>query len=256
MIISSLSEERILEELIFDRKIMANEAKKLAKKAVLRQQKAGRDGIDNDIIIFREYTTSKNHNKWMLEIEVNMAKNPKWYHQAVCIVESERGTKDFYYVRGFSNNKPYFIKVSSHALKRFKERGVDERVKDPADIEAYYYAPKLFAKGEIITWMKITDPEFLAVILETDDSHKLTTLFFTMLGCFWGYETEKGNYDFRTLIKNNDIPKKRGENFAWSIAYVAHVVFNEKLYGRKRMKMVEDEGISIDKEKFPFKLFP
>lgn len=50
MIVSSLSEERILEELIFDRKIMANEARKIARKAVLRQQKAGRDGNIVDAI--------------------------------------------------------------------------------------------------------------------------------------------------------------------------------------------------------------
>ena len=256
MIIPSLSEERILEELIFDRKIMANEAKKLAKKAILRQQNAGRDGIDDDIIIYKHFTTTKNHNTWILDIAINMAKNPKWHHQAVCVVESERGTKDFYYVRGFSNNKPYFIKVSSHALKRFKERGIEERLNGQVNIDAFYFAPKLFALGEIITWMKVTDIEFMSVLLEAEDSHEITSLFYTQLGCFLGYETERGNYDFRTLIKNDDIPKKRGESFAWSTAYIAHVVFNEKLHSNRKLQMIEDAGICIDKEKFTFKLLP
>lgn len=256
MIIPSLSEERILEELIFDRKIMANEAKKHAKKAILRQQRAGRDGIDNDIIIYKNYTTTKNHNKWILDITINMAKNPKWHHQAVCVVESGRGTKDYYYVRGFSNKKPYFIKVSSHALKRFKERGIEERLNDQVDLEAFYFASKLFAVGEIITWMKVTDPEFMAVLLGAEDSHEITSLFYTQLGCFLGYETERGNYDFKTLIKNDDIPKKRGESFAWSTAYIAHVVFNEKLHSRRKLQMIEDAGIHVNKEKFAFKLLP
>ena len=256
MIIYSLSEERILEELIFDRKIMANEAKKIAKKAVLRQQKAGRDGIDDDIIIFNNFTTTKNHNKWMLQVEVNMAKNPKWRHQAVCVVESDRGTKDFYYVRGFSNNKPYYIRVSSHALKRYKERGIEERLGTKVEPEAYYFAPKLFDVGEIVTWMKVTDPEFMEVILESEDSHEITSLFYTRLGCFLGYETENRNYDFRTLIKNNDIPKKRGESFAWSTAYIAHIVFNKRLHSKKKLQMLEDEGIYFDKDKFKFILLP
>ncbi len=256
MIIATLSEERILEELIFDRKIMANEAKKIAKKTILSRQKAGRDGIDDDIVLFKNYTTTKNNNKWILEIDINMARIPKWHHQAVCVVESERGTKDFFYVRGFSNNKPYYIKVSSHALKRFKERGVEERIKSQVETDAFYFATMLFAVGEIITWMRVADPEFYSVLLETEDTHGLTTLFFTQLGCFLGYETECGNYDFRTLIKNSEIPKKRGENFAWSTAYVAHVFLNEKLHSSEKLQLIKNEGIYLDKDKFPFKLLP
>ena len=48
MIIPNLSEDKILEELVVDRQIVANEAKKIAKKRVARLQKEGRDGINED----------------------------------------------------------------------------------------------------------------------------------------------------------------------------------------------------------------
>ena len=62
MIISGLPEDRILEELIVDSKIIANEAKKIAKKAILRLQKSGRDGIDDDV----DFTKSMNINFFIM----------------------------------------------------------------------------------------------------------------------------------------------------------------------------------------------
>lgn len=81
MIVPNIPESRILDELIFDSKIMANEARKIAKKAILRQQKKGGDGLDEDIDFAYDYTTTKNKNKWRLFVCVNMAKRPMWYHR-------------------------------------------------------------------------------------------------------------------------------------------------------------------------------
>ena len=92
------------------------EAKKLAKKAILRLQKSGRDGIDEEYNYTFEIKTKVFHNTWRLALFINMAKNPKWYHLATCCVESEQGTKDYYIVRGFSDNRPYYIKISAHAI--------------------------------------------------------------------------------------------------------------------------------------------
>ena len=46
------------------------------------------------------------------------------------------------------------------------------------------------------------------------------------------------------------------EDAIWSTAYVSHVVFNEKFHSRNKMQMIDDAGITIDKDKFTFKLLP
>ena len=117
---SRLSEEKILEELVCDREAVALEARKVAKKIVSRLQREGRDGVDNNYTESFNFKT-KHNNNWSCHYVVNMARKPYWYHEAVCVVESGQGTKDYYIVRGFSVDKPYFIKMSTHVLKRIVE---------------------------------------------------------------------------------------------------------------------------------------
>lgn len=168
MIVPGLSEEKIIEELIFDRKIVANQAKKSAKKIVARLLKEGRDGIDKDYDYYYTMTTSKLNNQWYYVVVVNMKKEPYWTHYAACMAESIRGTKDYYLLRGFSINKPYFIKVSSHALKRFLERGLGERLHVEVKFNGGDVSPLIINKGEVITWMKIADPKLLEIILNSE----------------------------------------------------------------------------------------
>lgn len=247
MIISGLPEDRILEELIVDSKIIANEAKKIAKKAILRLQMSGRDGIDDDVDFTKSMTTTKNNNSWFVVVVINMAKNPKWYHQAVCYHESGYGTKDYYIVRGFSKNKPYYIKFSSHALKRVKERLFHERLGNYNQLQPEWIPALAIRKGEIISWMKITDPRLLKTVFESEDRHTINTLFYTSYGCYLGYETEKGNVEFNTFLNNNQELKKAEENVALYMCKLAHVAYNKKLYSKEYIaKVMNDEEIIPD----------
>ncbi len=244
MILSNYSEDKILEELLCDYKIIAKEAKKHAQKEVLRQLKLGHDGIDSNISLLRECTTTKLNNKWLLAVVINMSKKIKWYHQCVCCVENvDHKSKDYFVVRGFSNNKPYYIKISSHVLKRCRERLFQERLRtDINDLPAGYIVPLIIRKGEIIPWMKITDPRLLKAVLESKDRYEINTLFYTYSGCFLGYETEKGNVEFNTFLNDNNNLKKQEENIALYMCKLAHVAFNKKYYSKQYIEeMLNDD---------------
>ncbi len=246
MILQNFSEEMILQELLTDYKIISKEAKKIAQKEVLHQLKIGHDGIDEDISILRDLTTTKLHNKWLLVVVINMSKKIKWFHQSVCCVESSRQSKDYYIVRGFSNNKPYYIKISSHVLKRCRERLFIGRLKyDTKNLPAGFLTPLIIKKGEIIPWMKITDPRFLKITLESDDRYEISTLFYTAIGCFLGYETKNGNVEFNTFLNNNNLLKKPEENVALYMCGLAHMVFNKKLYSKEQIEEVLSDDSTI-----------
>ena len=247
MILNNYSEDKILEELLFDYQIIAKEAKKWAKKEVQRQLKLGHDGIDENISILKDYTTTKLHNRWLLVVVINMSKKVKWYHQSICCVESNLQTKDYYIVRGFSSNKPYFIKLSSHVLKRCRERLFSNKLNvDTQLLEAGYLTSIAIRKGEVIPWMKIADPRLLKAVLNSDDMHSFNTLFYTINGCYLGSLTENGNVVFNTFLNNDDLLKKPEENVALFMCRMAHVYFNKKLYSKKYV----DEFFDSD-EKIP-----
>lgn len=248
MILQNFTEEKILQELLTDYKIIAKEAKKRAQKEVLRQLKLGHDGIDKNIPILRDCTTAKLNNNWLLTVVINMSKTPKWYHQCVCCVENnDHKSKDYYVIRGFSNDKPYYIKITSHVLKRCRERLFQEKLKtDLQDLPAGYIVPLIIRKGEIIPWMKITDPRLLKAALESKDRYEINTLFYTSCGCFLGYETEKGNVEFNTFLNDNNNLKKQEENIALYMCKLAHVAFNKKFYSKKYI-----DDMLNDKTPFP-----
>lgn len=246
MILNSYSEDKILEELLRDYHIIAKEAKKSAQKEVQRLMKLGRDGIDEDITILKDLKTTKLHNNWLLVVIINMSKKVKWFHQSVCYVESNYQSKDYYIVRGFSNDKPYFIKLSSHVLKRCRERLFRDKLKtDTKDLPAGFLATIVIRKGEVIPWMKITDPRLLKVALESDDRHEINTLFYTSCGCFMGYETEKGNVEFKTFLNNDNDLKKAEENVAQYMCRLAHAAFNKNYYSKQYLEDLFTDDYTI-----------
>ena len=125
MILPSFTEQQILEELITDRKEVAKEAKKIASKAIANQRKTGQ-GEHGKVQLLHFEITTKLHNKWYIAIILNAAHNANWFHEAACFVESEYGNKDYYILRGMMNRKPYFIKITAHAMSRFNQREIGE----------------------------------------------------------------------------------------------------------------------------------
>lgn len=244
MILPGLSDKEILEELLKERTFIANEAKKQAKKAISRLQKQGRDGIDEKKSYPFDIWIHPLRNPWRFEVFVNMSKTPKWYHLAMCLTESEYGTKDYYFLRGLSNKKPYYIKITSHAVKRVGERFWKERCHAEDTFIGAIYALYFIQKGEVITWMKITDPKFLKFVLNSEDSSSITTLFYTYYGCYLGYETECG-FVFKTFLNNHKDLKGDYETKALRICHYAHVLCNEQLYEKKYVEQIKEQADSI-----------
>lgn len=260
MIVSGVSEDKLLEELIADKINIAGVAKKLAKKTIMRLQKIGRGGKKEDLCYTYQIKTKIFRNTWRLVIYINMAKNPKWYHLAACCVESGQGTKDYYIVRGFSNDRPYYIKISSHAIKRFVERGVVERTGMEVPFNGIDFAPSIIRKGEVITWLKVSDPKYWKLVLHFEDNNDLTTLFYTSYGCYLGNVTERGNYEFKTFLNNDKELKKNGETETMLACKYTHIFLNESLYDRQYVRgLMDDELEEIKKDTiryFKNKLMP
>lgn len=243
-----MSEDKILAELIEDRKIIAKEAKKTAMKEISRLQKTGRGCINEDLDFDCEMTPTSSHNRWMVMVVVNVTQNPKWFHRAACIVESEHGNRDLYILRGLSIKKPYFVKVSWHALKRLKERLMERCLGDDSPHSMEWMGISIFQRGEIVPWMKITDPRFLKITLESDDRHLMTTLFYTYWGCYLGYETRYGNYEFKTFLNKGEERKKNEESLVQLMCHIAHVMLNKKLYKKEYVEKFSNEKFPMTQD--------
>lgn len=232
MILSDLSEEKILKELIAERKIVAKEAQKIAEKEVAHKQKAGLDGVDKLYLFPYEVKSEKLQNKWLLGVVVNMSWKPRWYHEATCCVESEFGTKDYYMVRGNMFKKPYFIKITAHAMKRFGQRRMMESLHFPIFFEFGLLSPYILKKGEVITWMLITKPQLLKMALASEERYILPTLFYTFHGCYMGQFTKNKNVVFKTYLSHDKPLKSDEEQVARLMCKIGHVGLNEKLYDK------------------------
>ena len=246
MIIPGMSEDCILEELIEDRKIIAKEAKKCAMKIIKSLQKSGRGNINENIENYYEITPTKSNNKWNVMVIVNMTKNPQWFHRANCFAEGEHNTKDFYLLRGMSVKKPYFIKITSHALKRLRERLLEKH-----NVEMGFrmedFAHSIIDRGEKIPWSKIVDFRLLKMAMETEDNHLLTTLFCTKYGCYLGYITDKGNVEFKTFLNKWEERKKVEEKTIQELCKIAHIGLNQNLYSKEfRDRYIKQELMLTD----------
>lgn len=258
MIVPGLSEDKLLAELVADKECIARKVRKIAREKILRLQKSGRDGINEELGYTYEISNIVYNNTWRVALFINMAKNPKWYHLSVCCVESGQGTKDYYFVRGFSQKKPYYIKVSSHAMKRFIERAFTTVSKEK--VAGIDLAPILIRKGEVITWMKVADPKLWKYTINNEEENELIKLFYTFYGCYLGCETENGNYVFKTYLNKNTNFKKWGEKESMLTCKYAHMVFNESFYDKKFIENIMDDemkemNVGI-KQCFKFKLVP
>ncbi len=248
MILPSFTEQQILNELVADRKVVANQAKKIASKAIAMQKKAGQGEHGKLQFIPSEFTTSRLHNNWIISVVMNMAHNANWFHEAACRIESEHGTKDYYILRGMMNRKPYFIKITSHAMKRFNQREIGEVLNLPTDFDSGSLAPIVIRKSEIITWMLIKNPKELKEALASEDRHLMPTLFYTYYGCYLGYHTEQGNVVFKTFLSNDKKLRKYEEQVAKQLCKIAHVGMNEKLYDKDFREHFFDKPFMLPKE--------
>ena len=85
----------------------------------------------------------------------------------------------------------------------------------------------------------------------------ITSLFFTHVGCYLGYETEHGNYEFRTFLNNDKKLKKLNETEVMQLCHIAHVGLNPSLYTKDILeKLKKDKDFHDIAEWFNYKLMP
>ena len=248
MILPGLPEEQILAELVSDRKIVANKAKKIATKKITQMMKSGLDGVDRLELIPTIVTTESLHNRWYVSVIINMAENPKWYHEATCCVESDFGTRDYYLIRGNKEKKPYFIKISSHAMKRFSERELAKNLHCETNFDSGELSPLIIRKGEIISWMIVANQKLLKQALACEDRSKFNILFYTFYGCYMGYETPQRNYVFKTFLNHSNNLKTSDERITWQMCKIAHIGMNEKLYDKDFREIYFNQTFHLHKD--------
>ena len=111
MIIQGMHEDKILEELIYDRKLIAKEAKKIARKFIACQKREGRVGIDVNHEFHHNFKTFLNNDKQLKKLgETEIMKicycahvsfNKSFYDKDVIEHFREENLDDMFY--GFEN---------------------------------------------------------------------------------------------------------------------------------------------------------
>ena len=242
MILPTYTEEEILSELISDYHKVKRFAKKKAAEHLLRVQKKG--SFIREEEGYLSFFTTPSNNTWRILIDYNQKNKIPWFFRACCIVEGEKKTKDYYIVRGLNTERPYFVKVTTHALIRYKERnkmnGID-------GIDLSELACILFEHRETAISVRYVDTKFNLLLMKFDDLDSLdgmSYLILTNCGEYYGQRTSEGNYVFKTYISSSMsilewLNYKKGKNSKWKkegellnkLLYL-HQYFNKYLYSK------------------------
>lgn len=242
MILSTFSEEQILSELVKDfKKNVKPSAKKIADAYLLKAKKSGRFIRDTE---YDSYTvTTVLNNKWNVEIEYDQRKKIPWLFRACCIVESDKKTKDYYIVRGINTDEPYFVKITTHALLRYRERNKMERLEVPLATIACL----TFEHRETAICLRYIEPKFHQLLMEFDDTDDLTGMSYFVLtnrGAYYAQRTPEGNYVFKTYISTSMSMKewvnyKKSKTTKWKKEgellddmIIIHQYYNKNLYDK------------------------
>lgn len=202
MILPSYSEQEILSELTEDYKYVKKKAKKMATDYMQNALKRGSYIRENEYDI--STVKSKNGNNWRVMVTINPTNKIPWYFSACCFTEGDKRSKDFYMLRGTNKDKPYYIKITSHALKRFKERNSINGIYDDEDgFELEDIPCLLIYHRETIMGARYFEKDFKGSILDiksVDEYSDKSCIFLMNTGTFFGERSENGNYLFKTYI--------------------------------------------------------
>lgn len=259
MIIKNSSEEHILGELIEDIQYVKRQAKKLAERGFLEIRKRGAFVKEDEAHI--KHITSKNNNKWFIYVIINQTKRIPWYSGACCVVEGENRTKDYYLLRGLSTDKPYYVKLTTHALKRYAERN---NFDGEGILEVY--AARTFEHRETAICERFIDTKYEKLLMNMDDTHEITDMSYYVLcnrGVYYANRTPKGNYTFKTYISvemtsDEMIKSLKGTKSKWEregefLYYLIdiHQYYNKWLYDEESLEhfLYKDFGRDVEFEK-------
>ena len=242
MIIPSYTEKEILSELIADYSIIKRLAKKKADYYLSQVRKKGSFIRETEGYVSTFRTISNNN--WTVLIDYNQKNRIPWVFRACCVVEGEKKTKDYYIVRGINTEEPYFVKVTTHALLRYKERNNLERIDDLLLAEL---ACLTFEHRETAICVRYVDTKFNLLLTRFDDLSDLKDMSYLILtnrGEYYGQRTSEGNYVFKTYISTSMsilewLNYRNGKNTKWNREgellnhlLVLHQLFNKFLYDK------------------------
>lgn len=247
MILQTFTEEEILNELIADYNIVKRKVKNIARDYLDKAQKKGKYIRESEYSTYDLVTSRKN--KWFIEIEYNQTIKTPWVFRACCIVEGEKNNKEYYILRGLNTDKPYFVKVTSHTMKRINER--KNYNLDPSYMK--FLACRIFVHRETAICMKFIDIKYhniLAQLEITDnmeDPEDTSHIVLTEHGVYYAYKTALGNYIFKTFITNltglqeainslkNKYTKWQKEGELITTMILIHMYYNKSLYDKKTL---------------------
>ena len=256
MILPNYNEDEVLRELISDFNAIKQKVKKIATTYLNKVKKSG--GFIRETK-YESYTfkTSSN-NSWHIEIEFNQTKNVPWLFRACCIVESEKRTKDYYLVRGINTDSPYFVKLTTHALKRVKERNNFEHYDD---LNLPLFACWAFEHREVDIGVRYMDIKYLEMLVKMDDAEDIDDNSYLILvnrGVYYAKKTPHGNYFFKTYIStlmgltemNNTMSKKASK---WNkegelLTYLLIQYYNKWLYDKDALNNLLYKFVKKDEE--------
>lgn len=242
MILPTYTEKEILSELIADYSIVKRLAKKKADYHLSQVRKKGSfiRGTEGYVSTFK--TTS--NNTWTVLIDYNQKNKIPWVFRACCVVEGEKKTKDYYIVRGINTDSPYFVKVTTHALLRYKERNNLDRIEGLTLAEL---ACLTFEHRETAVCVRYVDTIFNRLLMKFDDLDDLNGMSYFILtnrGEYYGMRTSEGNYVFKTYISTSMglfewLNYRKGKNTKWNKEgelmnhmLIIHQYFNKTLYDK------------------------
>jgi hypothetical protein len=259
MIIHSYTEKEILSELICDYKTVKQIAKKKADKFLLKARKNGR--FIRETYYEGYHITTKLNNKWYISIEYDQTNKIPWLFKATCMVEGLNKSKDYYIVRGLNTERPYFVKVTTHALKRNRERNqLDKIMNIPLEI----IACNVFEHRETAICQRYVDIKYVQLIHKMDDADALNDemsyIFLTNRGVYFGKVTPEKNYVFKTYVSafmgvSELVNVERNKNTKWEkegslIYYMFHMhqYFNKNLWDKDMLEKYLYANVGEDTE--------
>lgn len=221
MILPTLSEEQILEELKNDYKWLKAEIKKAKQRIEKKLRKAD---LVKGVRIYEFECTSPANNKWYVQLNLDLQRELQSHFHCHCIVESEHGTPDYYMLRGLTFGGEYFLKITSHTIKRIKERLPNFEL-----LNSNQVCSGIFQYRECGSAMKLTDLRFLSIVESSPDSKDVSLLAVTMLGIFFAYHTPGNNIIFKTFI-SVDMLHRDIEREVYGFCLAGHILQNTSLF--------------------------
>lgn len=262
MILPNFTESEILHSLIADQITLKPLIRSLAKKYIAKCER--RHVAYDDDIIFQEFRLPSG-NTWGVSIRFQKSGNSFWHSMKYCVAEGKHRTKDYYYLRGLSNNNPYYIKLSSHTIIRFLERGMKNGWEDDnSDFPIReYIISRIFKLHETAVSIKDIPLEYDRAYMATEDSENdfsITRLIMTIAGMFFADKSKEGNYNVKTFVgieellsrSRDDFRNNRTPDQSFKIVLLqrAHIHYNPDLWDEEEKQSVLNVS-GIEKAEWP-----